>query len=270
MDGLSAIYQPVHEELEAVKSLVKGHVIAMQEVRQYIEPYFNAKAKYMRPFLALSSAKILLKEKIANSAMNRLFDFAVAVELIHTASLVHDDIIDGELKRRGEVSLNIKYGPGEAVLLGDMLYSRALQILCKSFNPSVSWNLLEVINKMCYGQFMEKLENNMDKRGYLKMIRLKTGLLMGFSCTGVVYAATENINKAVIDNIFNFGVYSGMFYQMVDDSIDKDLNLTITDLASVKQMAVNEVKTLPPSIYKLKMVEFLDYILQYKTRQVQV
>jgi geranylgeranyl pyrophosphate synthase len=262
MDALGTIYQPVHEELESVKSIVKSHVTDMAEIRRYIEPYFNGEAKYIRPFLALMCAKMVSKGRIEGRAMDKLCAFAAAVEFIHTASLVHDDIMDSEPKRRGNISLNVKYGAQSAVILGDMLYTKAMQILNKSFSPAVSESLLEIVNRMCYGQLMEKEQNSPDKKRYNEMIKLKTGLLMGFSCAGIFYADDNFKDRGLNGPLFNFGLNTGMFYQMVDDTRDNDAQAAITDddLRSAKNLAVGELEIFQPSIYKKGILEFLDYI----------
>jgi geranylgeranyl pyrophosphate synthase len=119
---------------------------------------------------------------------------------------------------------------------------------------------------------MEKTENNPGKRGYLNMIRLKTGLLMGFSCTGIACADEKLISGQRAGALFNFGVYAGMFYQMVDDAVDGDAGAVITDgeIESVKRLAAGELAVFPPSAYKTGILDFLDYISRYKNERALV
>jgi geranylgeranyl pyrophosphate synthase len=150
--------------------------------------------------------------------------------------------------------------------MGDMLYTAALKALAGSLKPAVMKSLLETVSKMCLGQLLEKPENNNDKRAYLNMIKLKTGLLMGFSCTGISCAGKKLPNAQYPAGLFNFGVHTGMFYQMADDAVDNDSGAVITDedLESEKRLAVNELEVFPSSVYKTGLLEFLDYISRYK------
>jgi geranylgeranyl pyrophosphate synthase len=258
------LYQPISEEIKTVKNMIKKELSSLYQIKPFVAPYFNGRAKYIRPFLALMAGQMLTEGKLEGPVRDKLLDFAVAIELLHTASLVHDDIMDNELLRRGQVSLNVKYGPQNAVILGDMIYTRAFRVFSRAFDPATVDSLLDIVNKMCYGQLLENKEYNPDKKAYLNFIRLKTGFLMGFSCTGIFHCCNDLNERWRVGRLYKFGIKTGVFYQMVDDFVDRDAALLLKekDIFAKKQEALKELKDFPSSIYKSKLVDFLDFIQQ--------
>ncbi|MCM8804299.1 MAG: polyprenyl synthetase family protein [Candidatus Omnitrophica bacterium] len=257
---LKEVYQPISFELELVKERIKRTLKTedekMEEVLSY---FFNQEGKFLRPCLVILSAKAVIKNKSPIFEKN-LIDLATAVEIIHSASLIHDDVIDEEIERRGQLSLNRKYGNRIAVLTGDFLYTRAFSLLLELPSPIIHL-LNEASSKMCLGEIQE-LNINGNFSSYLEMIENKTAFFISACCQAGGLLAQGQAKE--IKNLSDYGLYLGLAYQIYDDSIDggqlhfENLNLWIENLAN---QAKNSLKDLSETIFKEKMLKLIDYIL---------
>ena len=146
---------------------------------------------------------------------------AAVIEFLHTASLLHDDVVDRSELRRGRPTANACWGNAPSVLVGDFLYSRAFQLMVSLDNMDILAILAEATNRIAEGEVMQfaNIGNlDMDEAGYLKAIRLKTALLFQAAThTGAVLASE---NSAEIEANRRFGLHFGMAYQLVDDWLD--------------------------------------------------
>ncbi len=285
---LRNIYEPISTELSNVEIELKNQIndivgqFTMASTKQVIEHFFRTPGKLLRPALVLLSAKSVTNHKSLNT--NHLVQLATAVELIHNASLIHDDIIDEATVRRGQSSINNKFGNKIAVLAGDILYARAFSILINSPRSTVNSQILEIISKcvekMCDGEINE-LSIGVEPLGsstrtkisaieeYLKIIENKTASFMSACCEcgAILGAAEEKILKALKD----FGFYFGMTYQIVDDYIDRDSGVeplgSLPGLKPLLQYAdefvlksKQSIEILPDSVFKEKLFDLVDYI----------
>lgn len=150
---------------------------------------------------------------------------AMAVELFHNFTLIHDDIMDDAPLRRGEQTVHEKWNRDIAILSGDVLLVEAYSLLSKH-EPSVLANLISVFSRtareVCEGQQMDmdfESSSTVTIDGYIEMIRLKTSVLLGAALEmGAIVAGTDN--KEDIRNIYDFGVNIGLAFQMHDDILD--------------------------------------------------
>jgi geranylgeranyl pyrophosphate synthase len=210
-----------------------GYTPAAPALQRVIHHVFAAKGKLLRPALVLLSAGLArprgeaLQGDRPEPALVRL---ATAVELLHSASLVHDDIIDGEPLRRGQATLNRRFGDHTAVLVGDLLYARCFALL-NSLELS-RWErqreifalFFRTTQAMCLGEIREQqvLESGsrVDFEEYLGILRKKTAELMSACCRGAAIACDAPAPLAAA--LAEFGLSFGLAFQLLDDAADHD------------------------------------------------
>ena len=172
--------------------------------------------KRLRPILFLLCARS--KE---NYSPEKSLPLATALELIHTASLVHDDILDGAKKRRGVETLNSKYGAQISVLVGDYLFARAFQIVAENnYGDEVSLILSKLIKNLCLGEILQNraLFVIPTLSEYYTKINLKTAFFLSTCCRlgGII----SGVEKFDVENFANYGTSLGLAFQIVDDLLD--------------------------------------------------
>ena len=198
--------------------------------------------KMMRPMLVLLIAKSIgnVKEK-TNSA-------AAAVEMLHTASLLHDDVIDESDKRRGRQSLNARFTNNVAVLTGDYMFSMALNCTAKTGDIRVVDAISVMGRDLPNGEVMQiELQQNgtYSEDNYLKVIYYKTASL--FVCCAACAVYTAGGNDEYIEKFCNYGKYAGICFQMKDDIFDYYNN----DIGKPTGSDMREGKITLPALYVL-------------------
>jgi geranylgeranyl pyrophosphate synthase len=239
------IFRSVRPQLERVEALVNaqaGQILAFWsqegEFKSYLDRasrhLFLKPGKLLRPALVLLSAGVIqdgpAPERQRRLREDNLVSLAAAAELIHSASLIHDDIIDDEQLRRGQPSLNRKYGTHTAVLIGDTLYARAFGLLTGLRLRSQSRHLrifrlfTDITERMCLGEIGEQevLEEGRSLRlaEYLEILRNKTAVLMSACCHSA--AITCEAEETTLRTLSEFGLSFGMAFQLFDDYSDHD------------------------------------------------
>jgi octaprenyl-diphosphate synthase len=282
--NLKQIYQPISNELSQVEIELKRQIEQIassgQKVNSIINYFFNVPGKRLRPALVLLSAKsVNCGLSTVDSGLIRL---AAAVELIHSASLIHDDIIDNESFRRGQPSLNKQFGNQTAVLVGDMLYTHAFSLLFGKVDNKIINILLQCVEKMALGELYELQIANCEMRNadcesrttnhkpqvpfndYLKIIENKTASLMSACCECAAILVCHE-DKKNISALKEYGFNFGMAYQLIDDyldgdiSIDSELNL-VEKAKEYAECAKESIKFLADSEYKKSLENLLDFI----------
>lgn len=174
--------------------------------------------KRIRPILTLMAAELFGKSK------DRAFNQALAIELFHNFTLIHDDIMDDAPLRRGVSTVHEKWNTNVAILSGDSLLIKSYQYLCKTDEQNLP-SIMEVFNKtaieVCEGQQLDMdFENRIDvtTAEYIEMIRLKTSVLLGCALQlgAIVAGASDKDQKS----IYQFGVNVGIAFQIQDDILD--------------------------------------------------
>ena len=173
----------------------------------------NRKGKYLRPTLVLLAAHSI------GANPRKYVDLAAAAELLHTSSLVHDDIIDQDRTRRGVQAVHIKYGTEAAILGGDALISKAIQ-LSSAYGKQVMDSMANAALEMCAGELLDysfyNEERVPDISEYLEIARLKSASLIGASCSSVpIHIKSKNAKE-----FYNFGINFGIAFQIKDDISD--------------------------------------------------
>ena len=185
-------------------------------VRNYIEYALDGQGKRLRPSLAL-----LATSACGGSLDEGALNLGVIVELIHVATLVHDDINDGALIRRSKPTANSKWGNEISVLLGDCLFARALQLAASYPTPEVCRCISRATNIVCSGEILQtqnRFNFNLRIDEYLKFIEMKTAELFAVSCElGAYLAGADNDTKQAVRD---YGLNLGVAYQIYDDCVD--------------------------------------------------
>jgi octaprenyl-diphosphate synthase len=186
------------------------------QVAQYL---ISAGGKRLRPVLLLLTCGAL-----GYSAEQR-FHLAAVVEFIHTATLLHDDVVDASTLRRGRPTANEHFGNPASVLVGDFLYSRAFQMMVEANNMRVMQTLADATNVIAEGevqQLMNMHDASLDEEGYLRVIRSKTAKL--FEASARLGAILAGSPEALEQACAEFGQALGTAFQVIDDVLDYDGN----------------------------------------------
>ncbi|MDO9534690.1 MAG: polyprenyl synthetase family protein [Bacillota bacterium] len=197
---------------EIIHDFTNSNVSIMKDLMNHI---LSSRGKRLRPVLLLLSGSF----QPANDYV--LIRAAAAVELIHTASLIHDDIIDESYERRGSPSLNARWGNRPAVLAGDFLFARAFELisLCQDFQLNKSF--MKAIGTMCEGEIEQNVfafNVNISEEQYLKNIYRKTAVLME-ACCGEG-ARLSRLEGKDVSKLQAYGRNLGLAFQITDDILD--------------------------------------------------
>jgi octaprenyl-diphosphate synthase len=204
--------------------LAKIEEALKREVDLYSWSEFHAPLRYaceggkrIRPLILVLSAECIKSKKVGPDA----YLAASAIELLHTESIIHDDIIDEENQRRGKPSFHIKYGYNSSILTADFVLGVILNISSKLKDPRIINELSNAATKMTEGEMMEiKLGKEMDitEDDYIKVLEFKTASL--FEASAKIGAITGGGDEDQIHTMTSFGNLLGIAYQIHDDLID--------------------------------------------------
>lgn len=196
--------------------------MSKDELKSLCDYYFDGKGKAIRPMIVVLLARAL------NIHSNRSGDLlpgqrtiAMISEMIHTASLVHDDVIDGSDKRRGKRTIHDMWGERKAILAGDFILSAASMVLARIGNNTVVKLFSQVIEDLVRGEFMQlgsKENENERFKHYLEKTFKKTASLIANSCKAV--SVLVNSDPEVHEIAFQYGKNVGIAFQLVDDVLD--------------------------------------------------
>lgn len=184
-------------------------------VHTVVSHLFNAGGKRIRPLLVLAAASF----KAADP--KTLIDAAAAIELVHMASLIHDDVIDEAATRRGRATINHKWDNLTAVLAGDYLFASAFNLLTTNKNFEVLESLTHSIRLMCEGEINQSAQTfnyEQSETDYFVNIYKKTACLFATSC--LAGALTAGLPRAQVNLLEKYGLYLGYAYQILDDILD--------------------------------------------------
>jgi len=193
---------------------LKSEVPLVSQVAQYI---VAAGGKRLRPALLLLMCGAL------GYRGDQRYNLAAVVEFIHTATLLHDDVVDESTLRRGRATANESFGNPASVLVGDFLYSRAFQMMVDAGNMRVMQTLAEATNVIAEGevlQLMNMHDASLSEEGYLRVIRSKTAKL--FEASARLAALLAGSSPLVEQRCADYGQALGTAFQVIDDVLDYD------------------------------------------------
>lgn len=213
---LESIREPVADELRRLDSLIverlASDVVLVNQVSQYI---VGGGGKRLRPL------SVLLVARACGYAGDQHVDAAAIIEFIHTATLLHDDVIDEADTRRGKSSANCVWGNAASVLVGDFLYSKSFRLLTEYGNLDIIRLLSATTNTMSEGevfQLVKRGDVDITEADYLSIIDKKTAVLISAAC-----ALGGHLGEAMdsrIEALTHFGLRVGAAFQMTDDTLD--------------------------------------------------
>ena len=222
--SLAQVARLVHPHLEEVETRIGQQAAAFDPALEgYVVYAIGSRGKRLRPLLAL----------LAAGASGRInsdhVDLAVIVELIHIATLVHDDVMDEAVRRRAQPTANARWGNSLSVLLGDCLFAHALTLSTNFENADIGRAIARTATTVCSGEMIQtqrRFDLNLTVQDYLRIVEMKTGSL--FSAAAELAAVISEAAPNVIETFKNFGVQVGTAYQIYDDCVDLAGNESVT------------------------------------------
>ena len=208
--------QLVQPQLEEVEARIAQQASAFDPaIEGYVAYAVGGRGKRLRPLLALLTAG-------ASGNLNSgHVDLAVIVELIHVATLVHDDIMDEAERRRSQPTVNARWGNSLSVLLGDCLFAHALNLSTNFENSAIGRAIARTATTVCSGEMIQtqrRFDLKLSVEDYLRIVEMKTGSL--FSAAGELAATISDAEPSVIETFKTFGMQVGTAYQIYDDCLD--------------------------------------------------
>lgn len=213
---INQIRASVEAEFAQVNALIieqlHSDVDMVENVGQYI---VDAGGKRLRPLLALLAAASL------GDVTEKHIKFAAVIEFIHTATLLHDDVVDISTLRRGRPTANSEFGNAPSVLVGDFLYTRAFQLMVQLNDMRVLKLMADVTNLIAEGEVMQLVragDPDTSREQYFDVITRKTAILFAAACEGA--AMLSNESDDTLKTMHDIGLNLGIAFQLIDDVLD--------------------------------------------------
>jgi len=245
---LSKISNPIESELDTFNEIFKKSIRSKVGLVDLVSKYIiRQKGKKVRPLLVLLSAKIV------GEVNERSYRGAVLVELLHTATLVHDDVVDNANKRRGVWSINALFKNKVAVLMGDYLLSRGLMIAVDGNDFDFLGVITNTVKRMSEGELLQIQKTrklDIDEETYFRVISDKTASLLETCCEIGALSATDN--HVYHQAMKQFGQAIGMAFQIRDDILDYEGTLKM--MGKPVGGDIKEKKITLPLIHSLNQV----------------
>ena len=235
--NLMAPFDLVRPHLKEVESLLSEQVNGFDPgVAPYVDYICNTSGKRLRPALAILTGGSLGPVSEEHVKLGSI------LELIHVASLVHDDIIDGADIRRKVATPNAKWGEGLAVLLGDALFSHALMLSTDFDDLYLSREIAKAAREVCQGEILQtqrRFDLTMTRQEYFRLLEMKTGAL--FAAATGLSAYLSGADKETQEDLYQFGLKLGTAYQLYDDCLDlvgeeEEFGKTLCEIVPGKEM----------------------------------
>lgn len=225
-----------------IREKLHSHVALIRQVSEYI---INSGGKRLRPALVILSAGAF------GYSGKFHYSLAAIVEFIHTATLLHDDVVDESQLRRNQETANALFGNAASVLVGDFLYSRAFQMMVEIDNMRVMQVLADATNTIAEGEVLQLLncrDPNVTEESYLQVIRYKTAKL--FEAASYLGAILGNVSAKEEEAMAVYGMHLGTAFQLIDDILDYSGNNS--DIGKNLGDDLAEGKPTLPLIYAMK------------------
>lgn len=249
--SLESIKAPVEDNFKAVDALIIESLHSKASIINDLGHYIlQSGGKRLRPLV------ILLSAKACGYKGDHHIIYAAIIEFLHTATLLHDDVVDKSDFRRGQKTANHVWGNEAAVLVGDYLFSKAFQMCLNAENTHIMHVLANAINTMSEGevlQLLDRYNTETTEGAYLNIIRSKTAKLFEASAQiGAILGQTENkhVDSKLEQQLAQFGLHLGLAFQLIDDILDYQSSPNKTGKGLGNDLA--EGKVTLPLIYLLK------------------
>ena len=246
MQNFSEIQALMKSDLEMTDDILINRLNSNVELINQMSHYIiNSGGKRIRPLL------LLLCARATSYSGKDLHPMAVVIELIHTATLLHDDVVDESATRRGQNTVNELWGNAPSVLVGDFLYSRAFEIMVEPNSMEIMRVLSKATNQISEGEVLQLLNirnAKVSRSEYFSVIEQKTACLFKAACqiAGILSESSEELITA----LGSFGMHLGNAFQIIDDNLDYESNSSMIG----KEIGddLSEGKVTLPMIYALE------------------
>lgn len=213
---LTAIRELVKQDYHAVNDIITAHLKTdiglIDELCQHL---ITSGGKRLRPLL------VLLGANACGYRGKHHINLAMAIEFFHTATLLHDDVIDESTLRRGQETANQIWGSKASILVGDYLFTKAFQVMVETDNLRVLDLLAKTANTITQGEVRQLVnchDANTSEARYMEVIRDKTAVL--FAAASQIGGLLTEASSAVLDGLYAYGLHLGNAFQLVDDALD--------------------------------------------------
>ena len=246
MQNFTEIQALMKSDLELMDQILVSRLDSNVDLISQMSHYIiNSGGKRIRPLL------LLLCAKATDYEGDYHFSMAVVIELIHTATLLHDDVVDQSTTRRGQDSANELWGNAPSVLVGDFLYSRAFEIMVEPNSMAIMRILSKATNQISEGEVLQLLNiknAKVTQSEYFAVIERKTACLFKAACQ--IAGILSKSDKRIIEALGSFGMHLGNAFQIIDDTLDYESNSLIIG----KEIGddLSEGKVTLPMIYALE------------------
>jgi heptaprenyl diphosphate synthase len=215
-ESSAEVFGPVAADLASLEALLRKSIDQdPPEVGSPMGDLFEAGGKRIRPALVLLSAKC------GTYDTRRLFPAAMAVEVTHAATLVHDDVIDRSATRRGRPTVAAKLGDEPAIVVGDFYFAKAYELAAQTDSPEVVAVLARAVKSICVGEVRQqsiRYRYGTDVDEYMERISAKTGVLLGACCE--IGALLSGLDGDKREALVAYGLNLGLAFQIADDVLD--------------------------------------------------
>ena len=246
MQNFIEIQALMKNELDQMNKILVNRLDSNVDLINQMSHYIiSSGGKRIRPLL------LLLCARATNYDGDYHYSMAVVIELIHTATLLHDDVVDQSTTRRGQETANELWGNAPSVLVGDFLYSRAFEIMVEPNSMEIMKILSKATNQISEGEVLQLLNiknANVTQKEYYRVIERKTACLFKAACQ--IAGILSNSNQKVIEAMGKFGMHLGNAFQIIDDTLDYESDSKIIG----KEVGddLSEGKVTLPMIYALE------------------
>lgn len=206
----------IHDDIASIEQLMREESLNFnKDLEAAFQLLLTAGGKRIRPTLSVLCGRMF------GAGLDRVHRLAAAIELLHTATLVHDDLIDGSLLRRGMPTLNARWGPGATVLTGDFVFARAAHMAASTESVELMKLFSKTLSIIVDGEIDQLFSNRCkaDRSNYIKRIYSKTASLFETACESASILS-DSSNSRQRSDIRAYGYYVGIAFQIVDDILD--------------------------------------------------
>ena len=256
----------IFDELEKLEITLSESINSDIELATEVSGHIvNSGGKRIRPAICILVAKTL------GYSESDLIRLASSIELLHTATLIHDDVVDESLIRRGKESIQAKWDDAHGVLVGDFVYSKAFQLMASFDNPKIIRELANATNKISEGEVLQlsmRKQSNLSEEDYFNIIDRKTAEL--FKVSAVTAGILCESAEPVLDSLNNFATSLGLAFQIQDDILDYYGQENLTGKKVGKDF--EEGKFTLPIILSLKTMNHTNktrLLSLFKTRKIE-
>lgn len=225
MDIFKVVQLDIIKIYEDIRKVLQNSSIELKEISNY---YFDGNGKALRPLIAVIIAKAINHHMFhSNSILESQLKIAMTSEMIHVASLLHDDVIDTSNVRRGKLSANKVWGQRKAIFAGDFILSQAAKILSEVGNTDVIVLLSQVLIDLVQAEFMQlgsRESNDQRFTHYLSKTYKKAASLIAFTCQSM--AVLSEASLELQNAVYHYGRNLGIAFQLIDDLLDFVSNQT--------------------------------------------